>query len=88
MRLESTPAHIKIRLVHDFANGGAPYLSQLFFVAVESRSREDKHQTPVSSWRDAMLTPQGKQILGSCGFRVLIGVGIFAAMAYFVRRVR
>jgi len=35
-----------------------------------------------------MLTPQGKQILRSYVFRVLIGVAIFTAMAFFLLRGR
>ncbi len=43
---------------------------------------------PVTSWRDAMSTPQAKGILRSYVVKGLIGVAILAAMAYFVLRGR
>jgi len=49
---------------------------------------EDDHKTPatpISSWRDAIFnTPQGKQIVRSYMFRLVIGFAIFTGIAYLV----
>lgn len=51
----------------------------------------DAHQvepSPVTSWREAISTPQAKGILRSYVVKALIGFAILAAMAYFVLRGR